>query len=347
MKKSITCILLIYTVLVLHSIKIHAGEQKNDSLLLMWWNVENLFDTHNDPDIDDEEFTPEGRNHWTQKKLALKRLRIKQVLDSINTSPEYRRYPDILAFAETENRTVFAGILKEIGSSPYKTLYIESPDKRGIDIGLAYNPQTVRLISSKFYIVPVGNDKPTRHIIIAGFSAGGHPFRLMLNHWPSRAFDKEWTEQKRITAAKTARHIADSLRRTDATIDLIIMGDFNDEPENRSIKQVLGSSGDAARVRRACSDLLYNCWSGYSGIGSYSYRNNWERIDQILLSCGMLQKKGLSISHNAFRCFYFPNMLAQSANRPYSTYHKGKYKGGYSDHLPLLLKVDIESAKKR
>ena len=85
MKKSITCILLICTVLGLHSIKIHAGEQKNDSLLLMWWNVENLFDTHNDPDVDDEEFTPEGRNHWTQKKLALKRLRIKQVLDSIDT----------------------------------------------------------------------------------------------------------------------------------------------------------------------------------------------------------------------------------------------------------------------
>ncbi|MCF8382372.1 MAG: endonuclease/exonuclease/phosphatase family protein [Chlorobium sp.] len=342
MKKTLFCIFL-FSVQLAPFLSPHAAAESPHSLLLMWWNIENLFDTSNDPSSEDDEFTPKGRMEWTEKKLQLKQLRIRRVLDTIQASPDYRRYPDILAFAETENRGVFTGSLRKTGTADYKTIYYESADPRGIDIGLAYNPRSVRLTSSKAYRVPIDNDKPTRHIVVAGFTAYGHAFHVMLNHWPSRAFDREWSEQKRIAAARVARHIADSLRRTDTKADFIVMGDFNDEPENRSLRQVLGSSGDGEKVLSACSSLLYNCWSGYGGIGSYSYRNRWERIDQILLSCGMLDKKGLSVPDRPFRCFYFPDMLDRSGNRPYSTYYKGKFKGGYSDHLPLLLKVTLEA----
>lgn len=317
--------------------------KEGKELLILWWNVENLFDTRNDPSTDDDEFTPSGRRGWTDKKLVLKQLRIRHVLETIEDSPDYGRYPDILAFAETENRGVFAASLEKTGAASHKILYYESPDPRGIDIGLAYNPRSVRMTSSKAYRVPIDGDKPTRHIVVAGFTAAGHPFHVMLNHWPSRSFDREWSERKRIAAARVARHIADSLRRADTKADIVIMGDFNDEPENRSLKQVLGSSGEGGKVLSACSSLLYNCWSGYGGIGSYSYRNRWERIDQILLSCGMLDKKGLSLPDRPFRCFCFPDMLDRTEKRPYSTYYKGKFKGGYSDHLPLLLKVTLEA----
>lgn len=342
MKKTVFLTALFISSLLLRTIPLHAEEESGRSLLLMWWNTENLFDTLDDPATGDDDFTPEGARHWTEKKLALKMIRIQQVLEAIQAEADYRRYPDILAFAETENRSVFAATLQKKGFPAYKTVYHESPDPRGIDIGLAYNPRYVKLISSKAYRVHIVNDKPTRPVIVAGFSAGGHPFHVLLNHWPSRAFDREWSEQKRMIAARTARHIADSLRNADRNADIVIMGDFNDQPEDRSLRKVLGSCEDAGKVRKNCLAHVYNCWSGYRGIGSYSYRNRWERIDQILLSCGMLQEKGVSVPRQPFRCFHFPDMLARSEKKPYPTYEKGKFRGGYSDHLPLLLKISVE-----
>jgi hypothetical protein len=121
-----------------------------------------------------------------------------------------------------------------------------------------------------------------------------------------------------------------------------VMGDFNDEPGNRSVREVLGSSFDPEKVRRSGNKLLYNCWSGYRGIGSYSYKNRWQRIDQILVSAGMLDHTGLGFPENGFRCFSFFRMLDIAGKKPYPTYEKGRYTGGYSDHLPLLLKAVIE-----
>lgn len=342
MKKTSLSVFLFFILLLLRHSVLSAKEHSDRELLLAWWNVENLFDTRNDPATEDDEFTPGGKRNWTEKKLALKQLRIRKVIETIRIDPDVRRYPDIIAFAETENQAVFAGSLKKIPELSLKTVYYESPDTRGIDIGLAYNPESVRLRSSKAYHVPIVNDKPTRHIIVAGFYAGRHPFHVILNHWPSRAFDREWSEQKRITAAKTARHITDSLRAADHSADIIIMGDFNDEPHDRSVKHILGSSGDREKVLKECRTLFFNCWSGYEGIGSYWYRNRWERIDQILLSCGMLQPKGLSAAPEAFTCYHFPDMLTRSSGKPWQTYYRGQYKGGYSDHLPLLLKVSVE-----
>ena len=310
------------------------------TLLFMWWNVENLFDPSNDPSTDDDDFTPDGSMNWTEKKLFLKQMRIRHTLSAIKEHPDFRKYPDILAFAEVENERVFKATLNPISGISYKTIYYESSDSRGIDVCLAYNPQTLRPIASKAYTVPI-EGRPTRKIIVAGFSALRHPFHVILNHWPSRSFDEQWTERKRISAAKVTRHILDSLRVTNTAADIIVMGDFNDEPENRSIKEVLGSTDNSAMVKANGREFLYNCWSGYKGIGSFSFHNKWQHIDQILLSSGMLDNKGLYIRNDAFRCFSFSKMLDESGKRPYATYEKRKYKGGYSDHLPLILKADV------
>jgi hypothetical protein len=317
-----------------------ACEDKRSSLLLMWWNVENLFDTRNDPNTDDDEFTPEGRLHWTEKKLALKRIRIATVFKAIRADRAFRKYPDIFAFAESENRQVFAGTIAAIEHGGYMIDYHESPDPRGIDIGLAWNPSTVRFTGSKPYMVPLAG-KRTRYIIVAGFSVSGRPFNVVLNHWPSRAFDTAWSEPKRIEAARVARHIADSLRTSNHKAEIIVMGDFNDEPTSSSIKTVLGSSCDKNLVCREGKRYLYNCWSDVRSGGSYAYKRHWERIDQILVSATLLDNSGLYIDKGAFRSFSFPHMLDRSGKGLYQTYEKGKYKGGYSDHLPLLLKVSV------
>jgi len=313
------------------------GKKIEKSVLFLWWNVENLFDTSNDPHTEDDDFTPGGKLQWTEKKLLLKQMRICHLMSAVAAHPEYGKYPDLLAFAEVENQNVFQETLSKLQAITYRTIYYESPDPRGIDIALAYNPLTLKAGASKAYSVPIG--RRTRKIIVAGFSAEGHPFHVILNHWPSRSFDTAWTEPKRIAAAAVTRHIVDSLLVDHPKADIIVMGDFNDEAANNSLKQVLGSTFDAERVRQENGKLLLNCWSGYEGIGSYFFNNHWQQIDHVLLSAGMLDHKGLSAPKGAFQCFSFPKLL--DGKKPYATYEKRKYRGGYSDHLPLLLKVSI------
>jgi hypothetical protein len=340
MRKSLTFVFLFFGIAFCITRSATGSPKPEKSVLFMWWNVENLFDPSNDPATDDDDFTPEGSMNWTEKKLLLKQMRLRHTLSAIQAHPDYRKYPDIVAFAEVENERVFKGTLSPLNGIKYKSIYYESSDSRGIDVALAYNPQTLRPIASKAYTVPM-EGRPTRKIIVAGFSAASHPFHVILNHWPSRSFDTEWTERKRISAATVTRHILDSLRIGNHAADIIVMGDFNDEPENRSIKKFLGSTDDAAKVKANGREHLFNCWSGYDGIGSFSFHNKWQHIDQILLSSGMLDSNGLYARNNAFRCFFFSKMLDDSGKRAYATYEKRKYKGGYSDHLPLLLKAGI------
>ncbi|MBN1928184.1 MAG: endonuclease/exonuclease/phosphatase family protein [Chlorobiaceae bacterium] len=318
-----------------------AAKEPPYSLVVLWWNVENLFDTKNDRQVDDREFTPEGKRRWTDKKLLLKRLRIGQVFRAIEADREYERYPDIVAFAETENRGVFEGTLKAIDHARYAVDYHESPDPRGIDIGLAWNPATVKFTGSKPYRVKLRNGHGTRDVIAAGFVASGHPFTVVLNHWPSRAFDSKWSEPNRIAAAKVARRMVDSLAARNPMAEIIVMGDLNDQPRDRSVRETLGSSLDRKEVRRSGNRLLYNCWNDTGSPGTYYYEKRWERIDHILVSAALLDNSGLGIDKASFRVFSIPEMFARPGKTLYSTYQRGKFKGGYSDHLPLLLKVGV------
>ncbi|ABL65068.1 endonuclease/exonuclease/phosphatase family protein [Chlorobium phaeobacteroides] len=338
MKKTLSTVFLFLSVILFTAFSSSAKAGAGDSLLVMWWNAENLFDSINDPAVDDDDFTPEGKFRWTEKKLQLKLMRVQHLFNAINSHPQYSAYPDIIAFAETENKKVFAKAIGVIKSGGYKMVYHESGDPRGIDIGLAFNSRKVVFKASKAYQIPV-DDKPSRPVIVAEFSVFSHPFHIVLNHWPSRAFDIRWTEPKRIGAATVVRHIADSLLQKNSKADIIIMGDFNDEPENRSLKKVLGSSFDASAVQASRGRLFYNCWADCRGIGSYFYRGHWEKIDQILVSGGLFDRKGLWLPENAFHCFAFSGMMDEGGKKLWPTYEKGVYKGGYSDHLPLLLMI--------
>ena len=338
--RKIALVLLLLICLIAPS---HNGicKEHPQQIVAMWWNVENLFDTHDDPMVDDGEFTPAGKRQWTEKKLLLKRLRIARVFRAIKEDREYGKYPDIVALAETENRQVFAGTLASLDGAGYAIDYRESPDPRGIDIGLAWNPATVKFTGSKPYTVRLEDGRGTRYVIAAGFRASGHPFTVVLNHWPSRSFDARWSEPNRVAAARVARRIADSLRTRDPRAEIIVMGDFNDHPADRSVRETLGSSLDRKAVQRSSGRLLYNCWNSTSSPGSYFYKNHWERIDHMLVSAALLDGRGLSIDNRAFRVFSIPEMFDRHGKGLYSTYKRGKFKGGYSDHLPLLLKISV------
>ncbi|ASQ90294.1 endonuclease [Prosthecochloris sp. GSB1] len=307
------------------------------TLNLMWWNVENLFDTLDDPETEDDEFTPGGSKQWTKKKLLLKCIRLSHVVKSAATATG--DYPDILAFAEVENEPVFRRMLSFLPRHHYRTAYHPSPDGRGIDIAVAYDSTRLRLLRTASWRVKFDGGRPSRDISLYRFEAETEQFFLLVNHWPSRSFDRSWTEQGRIAAAKTLRHVLDSLRTHERNPEIVVMGDFNDEPGDPSLSTVLGSTTDKAAFLLNPSGKLYNCWGESREKGSYRYRGRWQKLDQILLSEGMLDTAGLRLAENGFSCFHIPHMENGHGKEPWATHRGTVYLGGYSDHFPLLVRL--------
>lgn len=311
------------------------------TLTVLWWNVENLFDTIDDPQTDDDEFTPQGKKQWTSRKLAVKYLRLSHVIKLASINLNNGSYPDIIALAEVENRHVVKTLLSFLPGHEYEVVHHDSEDPRGIDISLAYNRSSVSVISSRAFRVELEQLR-TRDILLYELSLGPHPLYLLLNHWPSRSFSKAWSEPSRTEAARTLRSVIDSLRTIDPYHDIIVAGDFNDEPHNKSISEVLGSVTEKQPVLRACKSKLYNLWAETDAPGSYYYRNTWNRLDQILVSCGLLDSSGIMLQRNPFTCFS-PEHIRNPANgSPLPAWKGGRYLGGYSDHFPLILRIATE-----
>ncbi len=304
----------------------------------MWWNVENLFDTHDDPETNDEEFTPEGKKRWTSKKLLLKCMRLSHIVKIVRLKTG--SYPEILVLGEVENREVFNLLLSFLPDNAYKTAYHASNDPRGIDIALAFDSTRVNLKNSLSKRVDL-EGRNTRDITLYSFSAGNSAFCLLVNHWPSRVLDKAWSEPQRVLAAKTAKSMIDSLKRQNNLADIIVMGDFNDEPHDKSIREILNATSDKKKFVKHPEDKLFNCWGEIDEKGSCYFSGRWLKFDQIMISPGLFDNNGLSITDSAFSCFSIPHMHTGKNNRPYATYRGSKYLGGYSDHFPILFHAEL------
>lgn len=310
----------------------------DNTLTMMWWNVENLFDTRDDPATEDSEFTPEGKKRWTEKKLLLKCMRLSHIVKVV--ALKTGGYPEILAFAEVENHEVFNHMLSFLPDNTYRTAYHDSKDPRGIDIALAYDMEKLGVDRTVSYRVNLP-EKNSRDITLYSFSAKNSPFFLLVNHWPSRSLDREWSEPARLLAAQTVRTIIDSIQSRVSDADIIVMGDFNDEPQNTSIKEVLKATTDKKAFSLNPEGKLFNCWGECDEKGSCYFRSRWLKFDQIMVSQGLFDKKGMSMPESAFSCFHIGHMETGSKKRPYATYKGSKYFGGYSDHFPLLFQAEI------
>ncbi len=319
-----------------------AASPDDNHVLIMWWNAENLFDTLDDPLTNDNEFTPEGSRHWTSKRLALKYLRLAHIIKLAGAEHSVSGYPDILALAEVENQHVFRTLLSFLPDHHYRIVYHNSHDPRGIDIALAYNSRALRHVSSQQVKVPLPG-KATRDISLHEFTCRNSRFFLILNHWPSRSLDRQWSEPLRLQAATATRAVVDSLLALDPAGNIIVAGDFNDEPEDRSVRQRLRSVNNREQIPATCPACLYNCWAQTDAPGSYHYRNRWNRLDQIMVSRAILEgSRGLMIDENSFTCFRPDHMQEGRSRLPSPTWKGIRYHGGYSDHFPLLLRIAIE-----
>lgn len=311
---------------------------------VMHYNVENLFDCRHDSLKQDEEFLPQAVRAWTWKKYHDKVTKIAKVI--LAASGE--QVPDLVGLCEVENAYCLDGLTKysPLRDAAYKYVMTDSPDKRGIDVALLYQPATFRLLGAQSISIPsarIGR-KPTRDILhVSGRVASGDTLDVFVCHFPSRSGGTRQSEPYRALVAGILRHTADSVVAARSHPYLIIMGDFNDGPSSRSVSEVLGARQvDEAEVLPAS---LYNLMTGKKP-GTYRYRGEWETLDQFIVGGGMLQPSAsLHTGTEKARILDFPFLLEEDEQyggvTPFRTYKGMRYHGGYSDHLPVCLDIEV------
>lgn len=315
------------------------------TLAVAFYNVENLFDAFDDPATDDEDFTPTGKLKWTDERVEKKLENLAHAIRSMNDNAG----PDLLGMAEVENREVLEWLVNDyLPQGAYGIVHSDSPDGRGIDVALLYRKSAMNLVSMKSHGVGLGiGQGPTRDILQATFGKEGGEFTVLVNHWPSRRGGEEKSEPRRLAAAGVAARIIDELYAADPAADIIMMGDFNDEPDNRSITEGLNGreyrgepfEGFEGRMINLAAPLMHA-----DTIGSYLFQDDWEIIDQILLSRGGLDDRGIVLRDRA-QTIFRPDFLrdyhpSQPLHPPRRTFVRGTlYIGGTSDHFPVFARV--------
>lgn len=320
--------------------------QKNtDKISILFYNVENLFDTKNDPQTEDDEFTPEGDRHWTSKKLNKKLLNISKVILSASGWDA----PAIIALCEIENRIVLEKLLTKtpLKSHPYKIIHKESPDHRGIDVAFLYSPKQFYPIEYNFYPLKDKNGTviKTREILyVLGVLNETDTLHFFVDHWPSRYGGLLETKALRNSAATLLRQKVDELCEIYNSPKIVILGDFNDQPTDESLKNYLKAKPVNSEI--ANSDLFnlsYN-WENHS-TGTLKYHSQWSVFDQIIVSGALLNalsgfvakpKDATILNHP----FLFEKDEKYGGLKPKRTYSGYSYLGGFSDHIPVLLQLE-------
>ena len=330
-----------------------------------FYNFENLFDTINDPETFDEEWTPEGLQRWTKDKYETKLNHLAQVLSEIGT-PENKEMPTFIGGCEIENRQVLEDLIRQsrLQDAQYGIIHFDSPDKRGIDVALLYRKKwfqptsfsTIPLYLKKEVVAEKVNEKVnldekiddempvisnsnriyTRdQLLVSGFLEG-EEIHLVINHWPSRSGGEKKTSTLREAAATLNKKIIDSLQRLDANAKIITMGDLNDGPTNKSIKAVLAANGKKTTVP---PQGIFNPFEemAHKGLGTIAHRDAWDIFDQIIIT-----ETWLSSDYATWRYWkagiYNPSYLIQTngAFKGYPLRHS-LTEVGYSDHFPVYI----------
>jgi len=314
----------------------------------MFYNVENLFDPWDDTLTIDDEFLSGGERNWTYQRYKDK---VNKLYKTIVALGEWDT-PSLIGVCEIENKRVLKELLQEtpLKKIDYDIVHFDSPDRRGIDVALLYRKDRFTpLYSGRYSVVFQGDTNyTTRDILyVKGMidRVAADPLHIFVNHWPSRRNGQMASETRRMIASATLIGLVDSLLLGEEEAKIIIMGDFNDQPENKSITNLV-SVRDPNLIDSTAFVNLCGSWLG--DISSYKYKGQWYMFDQIIVSKSLI--RGLStyrIDKDSFQVFHPSFLLIQDKNylglKPFSTFYGFKYMGGFSDHLPVM--VDIKFSK--
>ena len=321
------------------------SQKNNPRISILFYNVENLFDTKNNPQINDIEFTPAGDRHWTYNRLNKKLLNISKVILSANSW----EIPTIVALCEIETHDILERLIKDtpLKSHPYKIIHKESPDHRGIDVAFLYNSKQFFPLTYNHYPLKNKNDSilKTREILyVSGVVNNSDTIHFFVNHWPSRYSGLLETKHLRNDAAKLLRQKVDDLFEKYSSPKIIILGDFNDNPKDESLANYLIAKKVKKEVfNRSLYNLSYD-WGGEK-TGTLKYHSQWSVFDQIIVSGALLNattgfvakiENATIVNHS----FLFEKDEKFGGLKPKRTYYGYSYQGGFSDHLPVLLKLE-------
>lgn len=328
-------------ILIIHN----TGVVAQNDFRIMFHNVENLFDTLDDPEKEDNDFLPDGFMRWTPWKYWEKLRNISRVITAVGGMES----PALVGLCEIENDSVLFDLTKRspLRAQGYEYIITHSPDNRGIDVGLLYQRHKFKPLQTREYEVKFNRRDigPTRNILhVTGKVINGDTLDLLLCHFPSRSAGERETEPARLQAATLLKTKTDSLFSLRENAHIIIMGDFNDHPTNKSLSRVLGARNARSPLLR---NQLYNLFLHRikePDFGSYKYKGIWEILDQFIVSGNLLMKENrIQIKNNEANIFKADFLLEKDekyyGKKPYRTNLGPRYIGGFSDHLPIYLNL--------
>lgn len=306
---------------------------RNDMQTIAFYNVENLFDIYNEPNKHDNDFLPSSPKKWTTKRYESKVRKIGFAISNIGLK-ETGKHPALVGLAEVENAKVIKDLTasKYLKNCNYSYIHYDSKDERGIDVALLYDTTVFKVTASKPYTVELSDDDGspdyTRDVLLVSGILDGEAIHVIVNHWSSRREGEKETEHKRIAASDKVGEIISHLKLDDPDAKILVIGDFNDEPDSKSIKRLINS---------------YNLFNPMETLRSFdrgttNYHKQWSLFDQILISTNFFKT-----SNNLYEYYkaniFDEDFLKQNEGRfkgtPYRTYVGQKYKGGFSDHFPV------------
>ncbi|WP_299098358.1 endonuclease/exonuclease/phosphatase family protein [uncultured Winogradskyella sp.] len=304
---------------------------------LAFYNIENLFDTKNDPLTHDDDFLPNSLKRWTPKRYQKKLLKLGTVISKIGNENS-NSAPDIIGLAEVENEKVVKDLVnsKNLIEENYSYIHYDSMDERGVDVALIYKSDRFQVINSETFSVYLENDKGeqdyTRDVLLVQGLLNNENINVIVNHWSSKREGEKETEFKRIAAANVVISIIKKLKEEKPEAKIIVMGDFNDNPNSKSILS-LQEQGNLFNPFKTV-------WSRSNG--SLNHNFQWNMFDQILFSTNFFDVSSSSlIYHNAevFNSKFLTQYKGKFKGQPFRTFVGRKYTGGYSDHFPVFLQL--------
>ncbi|MEP6514441.1 MAG: endonuclease/exonuclease/phosphatase [Parafilimonas sp.] len=321
-----------------------AQKQQYKSAIVAFYNLENFYDTVNNPEVNDEEFLPKGPKNYNSKIYWTKVEHLATVISQIGAdiNPDG---PAIIGAAEIENDTVLNDLVHHslLKSRNYKIVHYDSKDIRGVDVAFLYNPKYFTVLDSKklFVHLPQGAKQSvfTRDVLWVKGLLGEDSVNIFVNHWPSRVGGEERSAPGRAAAAQVNKNFIDSIEKLQPDEKIIVMGDLNDDPVSASVTQMLKAKGKAEDVQ---TGGLYNPWVDLykKGIGTLAYQDAWGLFDQIMISYSWLDKNQSGFFYYQ-QCIFNKEFMIENIGKykgyPMRTWDGNTYRGGYSDHFPTYI----------
>ncbi|WP_300504147.1 endonuclease/exonuclease/phosphatase family protein [uncultured Duncaniella sp.] len=307
-----------------------------------FYNLENLFDTINNNGKYDLEFSPGGARQWNSEKYWSKINNLAYCISKMVTK-NTPMGPAIIGVSEIENKGVLDDLVraKDIRQWRLQVVHHDSPDRRGVDVGLLYNPRLFKVldVTNHTLVIPGNPDFRTRDQMCVTGILGGDTLSVIVNHWPSRLGGQERSSYLREAAGELSKHIADSLWAIRPNQGVIVMGDLNDDPQDKSCALALGAKRDQDKVE---PHGFFNPWWRVldKGIGTLAYKSQWNLFDQIIVSGTLLKHNHGPLQYSSCKVNNFDFLFDTEGQRqgyPKRTYSGGAWLNGYSDHFPTIV----------